>query len=271
MVKKMSIGHKDLSKSLFSVWNDIFTQSTSRSKTKHKNLSGGGLIVGLDGEVHGGTRENGKIESDSGRYFHRLVSNIHGCGEYERLMMGCFENYLQCRVIDTIVSGSMVGIDATIGPESPKLVQMLEWVEFFDTIHFRVQVKHEYELAGYQPLAMVACHRLFASPSQSHKIEYPRMDYQAFLATKMASSILSGFREGWDVRIKQAWSCDLIMTDMMPHLLKIISPKVKSVRVRLFFILFFSLKTHSKLSIDRRVFIKRNQGNTGPFNASRKS
>ena len=58
-----------------------------------------------------------------------------------------------------------------------KVVEMTEWLAFYDQLNFKVSSNFEYEVGGYMAYALACFHRFFAG-SVRQKIEYPRKDYE---------------------------------------------------------------------------------------------
>jgi hypothetical protein len=83
--------------------------------------------------------------------------------------IGCFENYLKMKIIDTVAQ--------TIKPGSTKIEQALEWLIFNDLIENRIHSAGDFELMRYQPFTIINFHSLFASVGRP-TIDYPRVDYE---------------------------------------------------------------------------------------------
>ena len=59
-----------------------------------------------------------------------------------------------------------------------KIVQMSDWLNFYDLINHRTNNVHDYSLYGYLPYPAVNFHRFFAGSSTQDRIEYPKVDYE---------------------------------------------------------------------------------------------
>lgn len=78
--------------------------------------------------------------------------------------LGCFESYLKMRFND-------VGCQ--------KIIQMGEWLNFYDLLDHRTNVLHDYSFFGYLPYPITNFHRFFSgSTTQEHRVEYPKVDYE---------------------------------------------------------------------------------------------
>jgi chromosome transmission fidelity protein 18 len=82
----------------------------------------------------------------------------------EKLMQGCFEAYPLMKFHDQALS---------------KVVQMGEWLDFYDHLSHRAHHLHDYSVYGYIPYTIINFHRFFAgSVAQEHRMEYPKVDYE---------------------------------------------------------------------------------------------
>jgi len=76
-----TVGKKDMGKSLFSVWEDIFWIPNARQK---KSFS---FVIGnQNSDYQQSKRMNGEI--DDGRYLMRLERSVEANGEYDKIMQG---------------------------------------------------------------------------------------------------------------------------------------------------------------------------------------
>lgn len=142
--------------------------------------------------------------------------------------------------------------------------QAYEWLHFHDALSSRVFGGQEWELAEYLSQPALAFHHLFASSatrsSWTAVTEYahpnpqrhgpagadddgagegsqspfsgPRADFNAREAEKENRSILSGLLASFSVQLARAFrSPEDIATDLLPYLVKLVTPDVKPVVV----------------------------------------
>ncbi|KAF9546441.1 hypothetical protein EC957_009790 [Mortierella hygrophila] len=200
---KSTIGRKDLNKSLFSVWEEIF-QATYARKTRSA------LKVMEDGR-------EGLVKDDNNTYVSRMVSIIQTNGDYDKLMQGCFENY-----------PTMIFHDVAMN----KVVENTEWLAFYDQLNFKVSANFEYEVGGYMAYALANYHRYFAG-SVRQKIEYPRKDYESFVAHKANESILQGMALNLPAKIQRHFRKSNFATELLSPFLRILSPFLRPVNKQL--------------------------------------
>ncbi|KAH7046343.1 hypothetical protein BKA57DRAFT_466280 [Linnemannia elongata] len=200
---RSTIGRKDQNKSLFSVWEEIF-QATYARKTRSA------LKVMEEGR-------EGLVKDDNNTYVSRMVSIIQTNGDYDKLMQGCFENY-----------PTMIFHDVAMN----KVVENTEWLAFYDQLNFKVSANFEYEVGGYMAYALANYHRFFAG-SVRQKIEYPRKDYESFVAHKANESILQGMALNLPVKIQRHFRKSNFATELLSPFLRILSPFLRPVNKQL--------------------------------------
>ncbi|KAF9962640.1 hypothetical protein BGZ72_000060 [Mortierella alpina] len=202
-LNKATIGRKDQSKSLFSVWEELFQAPYARKARS-------ALKVMEEGR-------EGLVKDDSNTYVSRMVSLIHTNGEYDKLVQGCFENY-----------PSMVFHDVAMS----KVVECGDWLAFYDQLNARVSSNFEYEVGGYIAYALVNFHRFFAG-SVRQKIEYPRKDYESFVAHKANESILQGMTLNLPPKAQRHFRKNNFATELLSPFLRILSPHLRPVNKQL--------------------------------------
>ncbi|KAJ3326640.1 hypothetical protein HDU76_012758 [Blyttiomyces sp. JEL0837] len=220
MLFGMDFGQKDMSRGLFKVWEAIFTLPNARQAKKigfgtgdeeSRNGSGfDGVSIGAGGP--GGER-------DTNRYVNRLLSIIVASGEDEKVLQGCFDNYLNINILDN-------GVSSIRGGDS-KIEQIMDWLVFYDRVDHRILADHDFELMRYRPYALVNFHRLFATVAKP-KITFPRADYDNYLKLKVNEGFITTFLSGLSSTERFSWaSKQRIIQELIHHLLSILSPDLR--------------------------------------------
>ncbi|KAG9230624.1 hypothetical protein BJ875DRAFT_408564 [Amylocarpus encephaloides] len=126
-----------------------------------------------------------------------------------------------------------------------------EWLHFHDTCSSRVFTRQEFELAPYLSQAVLACHHLFSSPArhyfggqESNKwgedeeaeevlpFSGPRADYEAHEAEKTNRAAILALQASLNPPLLRSFrSPEDIATDLLPSLVKIVTPDVKPIIV----------------------------------------
>ncbi|KAJ2962123.1 hypothetical protein NQZ79_g2691 [Umbelopsis isabellina] len=198
MIEHTPLGRKDVGKNLHSVWSDIFNASSAKKK-----------------RAFGSNQHN---ENDNS-YGSRLAEDAMTNGEFERLMQGCFESYPKMKFHD--VAGQ-------------KIVANFDWLYFYDLVNHKSNVLHQGGLYGYLPYPLVNFHRNFAGTvAQEHKVEYPKLDYEHFLAKKSFANLSDLLISGMSTLQRRMITKEKLVTEIMTLLLRIISPQLRPINQQL--------------------------------------
>ncbi|KAL4782646.1 hypothetical protein BJX76DRAFT_358705 [Aspergillus varians] len=164
----------------------------------------------------------------------RLREMVDASGDHDRCTSECFSSYLlQPYQDDTFLSKPNAAYD---------------WLHFHDSISSRVYSAHDWELGAYLSQATSAFHLLFATSrgrtqpqyketeeeeEEAHPFSGPRADYAAFEALKQNQAILSGFQSSFSAPLLRLFrSSNNLTTELIPSVIKMLSPDVKPVVVR---------------------------------------
>lgn len=166
----------------------------------------------------------------------KLREMVDSSGEYDRCVTECFANYPTYPYQDdTYLSKPNAAYD---------------WLHFHDMMASRVFSNQEWELNPYLSQAVIAFHHLFASANtdraarrnvfededeaeEEHPFSGPRADFTAFEAQKQNRAILTGFQSSFPAPILRLFrSLDTVATELVPNLVRMLSPDIKPVVVR---------------------------------------
>ncbi|MCJ1282247.1 hypothetical protein MMC26_001570 [Xylographa opegraphella] len=178
----------------------------------------------------------GTVDAHKGIAIVRLRDIIETSGEPDRIMTDVFTNYpAQPFQDDTFLSRPNTAYD---------------WLHFHDTLSSKVFAGQEWELTPYLSQSILRFHSLFASSAkQSYTPEDqkpwgaeedkepepfsgPRADFSAFEVGKQNRAILLGLQSSLSAPLLRSFrSPEEIATDLLPHLLRMLTPDVKPVVV----------------------------------------
>jgi chromosome transmission fidelity protein 18 len=165
----------------------------------------------------------------------RLREMVDASGDHDRCVTDCFAAYpIQQYQDDNFLS---------------KPCDAYDWLHFHDSISAKVHSSQEWELAPYLSQSVVAFHHLFATASgkteaadhkdegeeaeEEHPFSGPRAEFAAFEAQKENRAILTGFHSSLSAPMTRMFrSTESVVTDLLPHLVRMLSPDVKPVIVR---------------------------------------
>ncbi|KAJ3195461.1 hypothetical protein HK101_012028 [Irineochytrium annulatum] len=203
-------GIKDISKGLFNVWEQIFTVAPDKK-----------------GEEKGG---------ENRRYIGRLSNMIMTSGDEEKILQGCYENFLKMDCHDAI---------SAVGGRPSRIQAALDWMIFGDML---TKGGVSSELMRYRPFTIISFHQLFARMAKP-SLDFPRMDFEASIARQTKEAIYDMFIKGMEINARSWWGRRRrVVEELLPSLFRIISPELKSVNPQL-------LKPDEKLVLNRLVDI----------------
>ncbi|KAH1462514.1 Subunit of a complex with Ctf18p [Aspergillus fumigatus] len=162
----------------------------------------------------------------------KLREMVDASGDHDRCVSECFATYpLQSYQDDTFLSKPNAAYD---------------WLHFHDTISSKVFASQEWELTPYLSQTVIAFHHLFSSvggkrmsknfdddEEDEHPFSGPRADFAAFEAQKQSRAILTGFQSSLSAPLLRLFrSMDCLATELIPNLIRMLSPDVRPVVVR---------------------------------------
>ncbi|KAF7592224.1 hypothetical protein BBP40_000495 [Aspergillus hancockii] len=162
----------------------------------------------------------------------RLREMVDASGDYDRCITECFTSYpLQTFQDDTFLSKPNAAYD---------------WLHFHDTVSSKVFSNQDWELTPYLSQSVVAFHHFFASAygkrrinevndedGEEHPFSGPRAEFAALEASKQNRAIVTGFQSSLSAPLLRLFrATDCLVTDLVPNLIRILSPDVKPVVVR---------------------------------------
>lgn len=165
----------------------------------------------------------------------RLREMVDSSGDHDRCVSDCFASYpIQQYQDDNYFSK----------PNSAH-----DWLHFHDLISTKVYSSQDWELIPYLSQAVVGFHHLFATANgrtteddkneddeeleERHPFSGPRADFAAFEALKQNRAALTSFHATFSAPMARMFrSHESIITDLVPHLVRMLSPDVKPVIIR---------------------------------------
>jgi len=202
-VASTSLGSKDSTRSLFSVWDDIF--SIPRADK-------------VDTMAELGVAGRKEAANTLGARYRSILSTVQSCGEYDRLVQGVFENYLNIKFKDTGMAGVVKGLD---------------WFTHFDLLHKEMLHGQVWALMGHFPFTLVAAHMLFAS-STKQRVTFPTQNTEANTKLAKSQNILSSV-VGDMLPYARVYSTNTaLVRELLPAILSVVQPTLRPVNTQLF-------------------------------------
>ncbi|KAH9271827.1 hypothetical protein BASA83_005929 [Batrachochytrium salamandrivorans] len=227
MLLELDIGHKDFSKGLFDVWKRLFGRPNAKELKSIQYL------------IRDGKDDNGVLKhAESDRYINRIVPILQHAGDYDKIMQGCFENYLQTTRFDLLRSTST---------KRSRLDEISDTTYMFDQIEMRIARHQQFELMAYQPFLLVDFYRLFASEEgRQIQLTYPRAEYKMFVERKESEGILRALIGGYNAGAMRQVSA--VRLELVSLLVAIVSPEFRPLN-------FQSLKSNERDMLNRLVSV----------------
>ncbi|KAK5623034.1 hypothetical protein CRENBAI_020797 [Crenichthys baileyi] len=199
-IQSVSVGQKDQNKGLFYVWQEIF----QLPRTKRKRIG-----------------EGFEEAPGSGSGFQRFQHILHlasSSGEYEKVSLGLYDNYLSMRVRD---------------PNLQAVCEALDWLTFSDRLNQVILHGQNFSLMKYLPFLSVAFHFLFAH-THVPRISYPHSHHEASSHLLSSRNALSTMLADIPASIRSRIGQLSLTLDILTLLLDIICPKLRPVNPQLF-------------------------------------
>ncbi|KAJ1548936.1 hypothetical protein HK405_012647, partial [Cladochytrium tenue] len=196
MVAAADVGQKDMTRGLFALWERVFTIPAGKNKSVDTDL-------------------------ERKRHVEKLLQSVSASGDVEKVLQGCFENYLNIPVVDVArQSGGAV-------TEQTKAEQMLDWLVFHDSVDARARQSGRFELRGYEPYAVVKFHTLFATYTRP-ELTFPRADYENFIARTSNQSIVLSSLSSLSPSETPSWGNRArFRVELVPMLRHILAPECR--------------------------------------------
>ncbi|XP_038065359.1 chromosome transmission fidelity protein 18 homolog [Patiria miniata] len=218
LVQSLSVGQKDRHKGFFSIWQDIFKLPQPKRKqyaNPHDVAAGKAKIAtAADGTL--GLDTNNPTSTTA--RFYNVVQLAQGAGDYDKLMQGIFENYLEMKFKD---------------PRLEALNLASDWLIFHDRLGSVVARSQNYTFYRYLPYVPVVFHLLFASSLQP-RLKYPNTAYENSVKQTRTQNLLSTVLS----EVSPSTACFLdprmAVTQILPLLLIILQPTFRPVNTQLF-------------------------------------
>ncbi|KAJ2505145.1 Chromosome transmission fidelity protein 18, partial [Coemansia sp. RSA 2052] len=216
-LRSSAIGVKDVQRSLFSIWAMIFTRPDALSLTLSRSSQS------LLGKRDSGGRKGGNASVER-EYAKLILDSVRSSGEQDRLMQGCFENYLRMEFRDLTHT---------------KVTSLCsDWLEFYDTVDTtcRKNPSGSESLYAYLDYPLLAIHRTCSTPMGLSRgdFEYPHSEFEAFQGHQVALGIIQSLMSSASsARTRSTLTVSVAAVGLVDYLLHILSPQLVTSNKRL--------------------------------------
>ncbi|CAI2191649.1 17891_t:CDS:10, partial [Funneliformis geosporum] len=191
------IDGKERKKSVFYIWEEIF-HGRKGAKIKSK------VIFDEHGNFY---------DTNSRQNILRLTSLIRSSGEYEKLMQGCFENYLKYKT-DSLKSK----------------LRACDYLNFYDQINSAINSHHFYEMRECLPYPIAAFHYLFVGSPQN-RIRFSNQDYENNAKKKSTENIIMTVLNALPPQVRRFHNKEGSY-ELISCLVKMILPNIRPINIR---------------------------------------
>jgi len=203
-VQSMTVGQKDTQKSLFSVWHDVFTLP----KPKKKNF------ISYQDPTSSASLDN---TSPTARFSH-ILQLCQSAGEYEKVLQGIHENYLEAKCKDPHLTG---------------LNLASEWICFSDKINRYTGRSQDYSLVKFTSFLPILFHFLYASNAPA-RIQYPHTQHEATQSSNKTLNLLTSLMADMTPGVRKFVNPRNMTLDLLPPLLDVLTPTLRPVNAQLY-------------------------------------
>lgn len=207
-IMKSGTGQKDRHKGLFEIWTAIFRLQQPQKLNEYEQFH-------VDTNFPSGQASSTSVIIE--KRWQNILDMVHCAGEYERLILGIYEN-----IFAQINSYQIQSIhDAT------------DWFCFTDKIQRFTNQTQNYISYRYLQYGFVAWHFIFAKPNVRAVINFPSKGYEAtqkFISLKM---ILTSLMKGINPKCKGIGEGITFLLDTASYLKRTICPILRPVSFQL--------------------------------------
>ncbi|XP_059617862.1 chromosome transmission fidelity protein 18 homolog [Phlebotomus argentipes] len=198
-VLKGNIGQKDQHKGLFVIWASIF--QTQRQKP----------------QVFDATGENTSEMQPQQSRLENIVRVVQSGGDYERLMQGVFENYLNQKIGDAAMRNTS---------------EVCDWFVFADMLQKMINQQQNYAIYPYLPYSFALWHSLLAT-LQRATIAFPSKGFEVLQKLQTHKMLMIALRKGLGNTVRSVGEGNVMLLDSLPLVRRILSPSIRSVSLQL--------------------------------------
>ncbi|CAF5209229.1 unnamed protein product, partial [Rotaria magnacalcarata] len=147
-----------------------------------------------------------------------LIDLVSSIGSYDRLYDGLFEHYLTLHFHD---------------PKLTSINYANQWLLFYDVMNKEMYTQQNYSFWRYAPYVALVFNLLFVT-HRPIQMRYPQkqLDVQNKLRTNTAA--IETMLNDIVPNIRQYLNKDILVLDILPHMLEILQPRLRQTNIALF-------------------------------------
>uniref|UniRef100_A0A6A7G3E8 Chromosome transmission fidelity protein 18 homolog n=1 Tax=Hirondellea gigas TaxID=1518452 RepID=A0A6A7G3E8_9CRUS len=228
MLASMSLGHKDITKNLLQVLEAVFSKrkllGSIRGKRKSGPKSAGAAALAALRQLAQVPQNTAFELPDSAESvpfkWQKLHNLILSLGDHRKVLEGIHENYTKASFND---------------PTFEKMVTMADWLCNSDIFLNFQQTTQQYMLHTYIPYSSIVIHEI-CSQDRPFRVKFPDQEWRLFEKRRRHQSIVDNFLSdsgglASGRGLRRFTTAEMAVLDVIPYLLSIVSPKLKSVPI----------------------------------------
>lgn len=201
------IGKKDVSKGLYDVWQDVFSRESQHSKPLEDTKSRKSI------NIHD-TSATPTAQPNSS--FEHLYNGISSCNQTDKIVGGCFENYLSIITSDNTMNNTSMCAD---------------WLAHYDELTSVVHRHQAFDLTRYINTIPIAFH--YKSATRAPTINHPKTDFEAQALLTHNKYTLQACMLNLPPLIYKSISKLDMVTDVISPFMDILAPTIRAVNPQL--------------------------------------
>ena len=156
--------------------------------------------------------------STIGERYKTILSTIYSCGEYEKVVQGVFENYVNMQFKDLKLEN---------------VTRSLDWFTGFDLLQQEIRHSQIYALMAYLPFTLVLTHLAFASNSRQ-RVSLQSQAMEVTQRTEQSRNVLTSLVSEMTPTARAYCSQPVLVRELLPAILSVIQPAIRPVNTQLF-------------------------------------
>ncbi|GAB1608222.1 chromosome transmission fidelity protein 18 homolog [Argonauta hians] len=206
LVTSMAIGQKDVQRSLFSVWYDIFRLPRLK-KSKYLTVQD---LNNQSSSLQSNITPTARCQN--------ILQATFAAGEFDKILQGLFQNYLQVKFKD---------------PKMEGINQALDWLGFVDELNGYIHSLQDYTMMQYRPYLCVVFHFMFASNTHP-KIMYPHQHTEMLFKKTRSENLVSSLLSDVHPAVRKYLHFSTVTQEVVQPLLAILQPALRPVNMQLY-------------------------------------
>ena len=150
--------------------------------------------------------------------YKRILSTIYSCGEYERVVQGVFENYVNMQFKDLKLEN---------------VTRSLDWFTGFDLLQQEIRHSQIYSLMAYLPFTLVLTHLAFASNNRQ-RVSLQSQAMEVTQRSEQSRNVLTSLVSEMTPTARAYCSQPVLVRELLPAILSVIQPAIRPVNTQLF-------------------------------------